>query len=322
MKSSEFITESKTDQVTKKISSELDKLSNEEVVLALNSLTSNIVDESSEDMAKQKQEGKRIYGGSENFIAYDDESRTGQRFKETPAGLEVTNVQYKPDNDTRRGATFNAPSQAEIKSATKQDGVSRSSPKKIDDYLKTLSAEEKEALAILIKKEAKQRNLNSNDIKPKPKAEPEGTVADGVIGCFTMILMLAGLIGGIELVYDFVPDYDAENTSKNWQGPYDQHYKIPSESIDISTSSPRKVGFGSILELDISLKNRNPYPVKDIKIKCTHRGKSNTVVDTTSTTIYDVIPAKGTLRLNDHNMGFMHSQTEYVSCKVTGAIRR
>ena len=141
---------------------------------------------------------------------------------------------------------------------------------------------------------------------------------------------LAGLIAGANL-----PDAPNDSTfpermtrSQNvdpncsGSGCETTAHKVPAENISISTSSPRKVGFGNILELDISLKNRNPYPVKDIKIKCTHRGKSNTVVDTTSTTIYDVIPANGTLSLSDHNMGFMHPQTEYVSCKVIDAIRR
>jgi len=230
----------------------LDRLSSDDLIVALFSLTDDIVDESSDDMAKQKQEGKRIYGGSENFIAYDDESRTGQRFKETPAGLEVTNVQYKPDNDTRRGATFNAPSQAEIKSAMKQDGVSRNSPKKmpapiqsppvtkikkpeldgndLEKFVSSVSKADKEKLIKLLQSEIKERkipvkkaavkntdlNTNLNDFEPepsKPKAKPKAKPKEKSSHTGKFIaLTLAAL-----LTYILEPEFNQTNITEPFE---------------------------------------------------------------------------------------------------------
>ena len=174
MKIRAIINEAEQNLAKKKIDQHLSQLSNKDLVSLLPLLKESLI-EGSEDMAQQKQEGKRIYGGSANFIAYDDESKTAQRFKDTPKGLEVTAVQYKPDNDPRRGATFNAPSDAEIKSAMKQDSVSRTpapTPEpEIKQIVQNSEKSEVEALADAVAKELEMRKVGQKQ-SPNTKSNP------------------------------------------------------------------------------------------------------------------------------------------------------
>lgn len=175
MKIHAIITEAEQNLAKKKIDQHLSQLSNKDLVSLLPLLKESLI-EGSEDMAQQKQEGKRIFGGSANFIAYDDKSKTAQRFKDTPKGLEVTAVQYKPDNDPRRGATFNAPSDAEIKSAMKQDSVSRTPAPTPEPEIKQIVQNSKkseiEALSDAVAKELEMRKVGqkqSSNTESNPK---------------------------------------------------------------------------------------------------------------------------------------------------------
>ena len=205
----------------------LDRLSSDDLIVALSSLTDDIVDESSDDMAKQKQEGKRIYGGSENFIAYDDESRTGQRFKETPKGLEVTNVLWKPDNDPRRGATFNAPIQSPPVTKIKKPELDGND---LEKFVSSVSKADKEKLIKLLQSEIKERkipvkkaavkntdlNTNLNDFEPepsKPKAKPKAKPKEKSSGKGKFIaLILAAL-----LTYILEPEFNQTNITEPFE---------------------------------------------------------------------------------------------------------
>ena len=63
-------------------------------------------------------------------------------------------------------------------------------------------------------------------------------------------------------------------------------------------------------------KNDNPFPVKDLTIACIHSAQSGTKIDKNTRTIYEVIPAHGTKRVQKFNMGFIATQAVQSSCSV------
>lgn len=77
-----------------------------------------------------------------------------------------------------------------------------------------------------------------------------------------------------------------------------------------------KDGFGTIMMVDFVFTNKSPYPAKDLTVTCTHYAPSGTVIDSNTRTIYEIIPAKRTKKVNDFNMGFIHSQAASSICKI------
>jgi len=76
-------------------------------------------------------------------------------------------------------------------------------------------------------------------------------------------------------------------------------------------------GFDNVLILKhLTLHNTSPHPVKDIHLACTLYARSETALGTLSKTLYDTLPAGKTLTLAEFNMGFMHTQTHTVACRV------
>ena len=68
---------------------------------------------------------------------------------------------------------------------------------------------------------------------------------------------------------------------------------------------------------DITIENKSQYDIKDITVICTHRSKSETEIDISKCTIYDVIKAGKTKKFNKINLGFVHSQSSSCNCKIT-----
>lgn len=79
----------------------------------------------------------------------------------------------------------------------------------------------------------------------------------------------------------------------------------------------RKEGFGNVLEADFTIHNKSNYDVKDIEIKCSLFGKSGTLIDSNTRTIYEIVKANSRKTFANFNMGFIHSQAASSSCEVT-----
>jgi hypothetical protein len=93
--------------------------------------------------------------------------------------------------------------------------------------------------------------------------------------------------------------------------------KHPEEFVQIINFTWRKTGFDNIMEASFTLKSNLPFTVKDIEVLCSHSAPSGTVIDNNRRTIFEILPAQGTLRINDFNMGFIHSQAQRSGCRVT-----
>jgi len=76
-------------------------------------------------------------------------------------------------------------------------------------------------------------------------------------------------------------------------------------------------GFGSVMEANFKITNPSEYAIKDLEVTCTHFASSGTKIDSNTRTIYEIVPARGTKKVNDFNMGFIHSQAKQSSCEVT-----
>lgn len=89
--------------------------------------------------------------------------------------------------------------------------------------------------------------------------------------------------------------------------------------IAIEKLSWRKGGFDTVAVADFVIKNNNTAPVKDIQVTCEAVAASGTVLGTVKETVYETIAPQKTKRVRDLNMGFIHSQTKSIGCRVTAA---
>jgi hypothetical protein len=77
-----------------------------------------------------------------------------------------------------------------------------------------------------------------------------------------------------------------------------------------------KQGFGNVMIANFTITNNSNSDVKDIEVKCTHSADSGTVIDSNDRTIYEIVKAHATKKVNEFNMGFIHSQAARSSCEV------
>lgn len=81
-----------------------------------------------------------------------------------------------------------------------------------------------------------------------------------------------------------------------------------------------KTGFDSIMEINMTIKNNGAKDIKDLTVECVHSSNSGTVVDRNKREVYEVIKAGETKKINNFNMGFIHSQATSSSCSVVDLV--
>lgn len=86
---------------------------------------------------------------------------------------------------------------------------------------------------------------------------------------------------------------------------------------DIEKLSWRKGGFDNVAVVDFTIKNNNTTPIKDIEVACDAVAASGTALGTVRETIYETIAPQKTKRVRDLNMGFIHTQTKSIGCRIT-----
>ncbi|MEA3036055.1 MAG: hypothetical protein QOH04_1820 [Sphingomonadales bacterium] len=95
----------------------------------------------------------------------------------------------------------------------------------------------------------------------------------------------------------------------------------PKTALEVTDLDWSKGGFGAIMMVDATIKNHAAFPIKDFQLRCVHQGASGTDMDENTRTVYDIVPANGTRRIRDMNMGFMNSQVTSSRCEITGAVK-
>lgn len=93
----------------------------------------------------------------------------------------------------------------------------------------------------------------------------------------------------------------------------------PVEGVEVVNMNWRKDGFGSVMMLDITLRNDSGVVLRDFVINCEHSGPSGTIMDRNSRTLYETLAAGERRRFRNVNMGFILSQATASSCRVDGA---
>lgn len=87
--------------------------------------------------------------------------------------------------------------------------------------------------------------------------------------------------------------------------------------VTLENMSWRKGGFDTVAVADFTIKNNNTVSVKDIQVTCEAVAASGTVLGTVKETVYETIAPQKTKRVRDLNMGFIHSQTKNIGCRIT-----
>ena len=129
----------------------------------------------------------------------------------------------------------------------------------------------------------------------------------GVLGVGLILFILALIGGGGSTYRSTSPPPPPEKTAR--------------ENVELVDFSWAKGGFDNVMLAKFVLRNNNDFPVKDIEVKCTHRAKSGTEIDSNSRVIYDVIEPKSRKTIKDFNMGFIHNQVESSSCAVVEVVK-
>lgn len=62
------------------------------------------------------------------------------------------------------------------------------------------------------------------------------------------------------------------------------------------------------MEADFEIINTSKFPIKDVEIRCTHSGKSGTVIDSNERVVYESWKPGETKSVKGFNMGFIHDQ--------------
>jgi hypothetical protein len=95
------------------------------------------------------------------------------------------------------------------------------------------------------------------------------------------------------------------------------HPKTPKQLVSEHLSVNSKLTIsGSLVFGDFTFKNTSPLDVKDISIRCNHYAASETLIDSSNRTIYDVVNANSTKTVRGINMGFIHSQAKKTGCEI------
>lgn len=93
----------------------------------------------------------------------------------------------------------------------------------------------------------------------------------------------------------------------------------PETALTVTDFNWSKGGFGNVLEISITIQNAASFAIKDPVVRCEHSGASGTVMDSNERRIFEVIPANGSKRIKNFNMGFINSQASRSYCEVKKA---
>lgn len=98
--------------------------------------------------------------------------------------------------------------------------------------------------------------------------------------------------------------------------PFREH---PESATEVVKVVGRKAAMGTILLIDITLKNRSLSNLKDFEIECTSTAKSGTEIGRNSKVLYDTVDARETRTFHNVNMGFINPQAVHSNCIVMTA---
>jgi hypothetical protein len=96
----------------------------------------------------------------------------------------------------------------------------------------------------------------------------------------------------------------------------------PVRRMALSGQSWTTGGFDTVGLMSFSVKNDNPYDIKDFVISCSFSGKSGTNLGDRSHIVYDTVKAMSTRAFAKINIGFIPSQSARAGCSLVSAVRK
>jgi hypothetical protein len=104
----------------------------------------------------------------------------------------------------------------------------------------------------------------------------------------------------------------------------DGHFVDPSPKDSlirlVQLSGRYRIEADVVLLADFTIKNTTEHSFKDFEITCKEFGPSGTLIDSNIRTVYEVVEAHATHKVNHFNMGFVHSQTARLQCEITDLV--
>jgi hypothetical protein len=80
-------------------------------------------------------------------------------------------------------------------------------------------------------------------------------------------------------------------------------------------------GFGAVAVATFTVRNENPFPVKDIELVCEFWARSGTRVGRQRVMLYERLPPGGARTVRDMTVGFIDQQAHTGDCWVVGVSR-
>ncbi|MBY0411360.1 MAG: hypothetical protein K2Q97_14855 [Burkholderiaceae bacterium] len=131
-------------------------------------------------------------------------------------------------------------------------------------------------------------------------------------GCGTWVIILL-------VVFGFVGAMSSPSgTSSSTAEPRIDPVKAALPNVKIEKFAWRMGGFNNVMLASFTVANNNSHQVSDLEIECDLNAKSGTRIDRNTKTIYQSVPPKKSIRINDFSMGFTHSQSATAGCVIIG----
>lgn len=96
----------------------------------------------------------------------------------------------------------------------------------------------------------------------------------------------------------------------------------PVRRMSLTNQSWSTGGFDTIGMMSFTVKNENPYEVKDFMVSCSFHGNSGTFLGDRTHTVYETVKAKSNRAFSKVNIGFIPSQSSRGGCSLLSAVRK
>jgi hypothetical protein len=95
----------------------------------------------------------------------------------------------------------------------------------------------------------------------------------------------------------------------------------PERRMSLTGQSWSTGGFDSVGLMTFTVKNENPYPIKDFVVSCRFHGNSGTHLGDREHRVYETVKAKTSRTFAKVNIGFIPSQSARGGCSLVSAVR-
>jgi hypothetical protein len=113
----------------------------------------------------------------------------------------------------------------------------------------------------------------------------------------------------------------AEETRKRELAEWEDR-QPPARRMSLANQSWSTGGFDTIGMMNFTVKNENPYDIKDFMVSYSFHGNSGTFLGERTHTVYETVKAKSNRAFVKINIGFIPSQSARGGCSLLSAVRK